>query len=300
MKKEIKLYIDTVKYLKPSQMYYRPINRIKRKLYSTNLIKSNIRNNLKVNDDIVFLIPELDYAQDYLNRFDINDIFEDRFTFINIINKSVLSNAWNNRDLKHLWRYNLHYFEYLFILAYEYSNDNNKTKVYDKFRYLIENWISNNPYANGDGWHPYTISLRITNWISVYHIFRDSIKADIEFDIYIKESLYLQYLFLQRNLEKDVLGNHYFENIKAIIIGSIFFAEDKVTNKFITELLNQLKEQVLQDGMHFELSPMYHKIILEDLIKITYWLRDNSIYTQLLTYIQEMLNVTYSFEEDFA
>ena len=144
---------------------------------------------------------------------------------------------------------------------------------------MIENWIDNSPFAYGDGWHPYTISLRLTNWISVYPVFKDMIKAETEFDSKLKESLYLQYRYLQQNLEKDVLGNHYFENIKALIIGSVFFAENKIKNKFKAELLKQLEEQILEDGMHFELSPMYHKIVLEDLIKITYWLKDDGIYT---------------------
>lgn len=300
MNRKVKLYLDTVKYLKPSQIYYRPIIRIKRKLYKANLIKCNPPSNLKINDGKSFLITELDYDQDYLNRFDIKDMFEDRFTFINITNKSELSKAWNNKNLQHLWRYNLHYFEYLFSLAYEYSKDNYQNQYYDKFKYLLENWIDKNPFACGDGWHPYTISLRLTNWISVYPVFKDRIKPDKEFDGKIKESLYLQYLYLQKNLEKDVLGNHYFENIKALIIGSIFFEEDKVKYKFKGELLKELEQQILQDGMHFELSPMYHKIILEDLIKITYWLKDDDIYTQLITYIQKMLNVSYSFEENFG
>ena len=49
--------------------------------------------------------------------------------------------------------------------------------------------------------------------------------------------------------------------------------------------------------MHFELSPMYHKIILEDLIKIAYWLKDEEIYNDLTSYLQKMIDVTYSFEE---
>lgn len=300
MNSKIKLYINTVKYLQPSQIYYRPLNKAKRILYKRNIIKVKAPRELNVKDTFNYLIPELDFDQNYLNRFDIKDILNDEFTFINITNKADLSKAWNSKELQHLWRYNLHYFEYLYRLAYEYSKDNIQNPYYDKFKYLIENWIDNNPFAFGDGWHPYTISLRLTNWISVYPVFKDRIKVDKEFDRKIKESIYLQYLYLQKNLEKDVLGNHYFENIKALIIGSIFFAEDKVKDKFKTELLKQLDEQILKDGMHFELSPMYHKIILEDLIKITYWLKDDSVYRHLSTYIQKMVDVTYSFEANFG
>ena len=300
MNNKVLLYINTVKYLRPSQIFYRPINRIKRRLYKKNFIRVHVPDNISVNDTCDYLIPELDFGQDYLARFNLKAILNDEFTFLNITKKVDISQAWNNEGPQHLWRYNLHYFEYLYALAYEYFKDKNQDQYYYKFKYLIENWIDNSPFAYGDGWHPYTISLRLTNWISVYPVFKDMIKAETEFDSKLKESLYLQYRYLQQNLEKDVLGNHYFENIKALIIGSVFFAENKIKNKFKAELLKQLEEQILEDGMHFELSPMYHKIVLEDLIKITYWLKDDGIYTQLITYIQRMLNVTYSFEENFG
>jgi len=297
---KIKLYLNTVKYLKPSQIYYRIFNRMKRELYKREFIKLQVPGDLKVEDSSDYLIPELDFDINYLGKFNAKDILDDHFKFINITNKVDLAKAWNNKELQHLWRYNLHYFEYLFVLAYEFSKDKKKNQYYNKFKYLIENWIDNNSFAFGDGWHPYTISLRLTNWITVYQIFQEEIKKELVFDKKFKESVYLQYQYLKFNLEKDVLGNHYFENIKALIIGSVFFKDDIVRNKFKNELLEQLDEQILKDGMHFELSPMYHKIILEDLIKMTYWLKDDTIYSQLISYIQKMLNVVYSFEVNFG
>lgn len=300
MDNKIILYINTIKYLKPAQIYYRLSNRLKRELYKKKLLTVQMPYELKVKDASNYLIPELDFSKEYLDRFDNEGILNNKFTFINITNQVELSKAWNNKELQHLWRYNLHYFEYLFKLAYEYSKGSNQNQYYNKFKDLIKNWIDNNPFAHGDGWHPYTISLRITNWISTYQIFKDKIIEDDDFDKRFKESVYLQYKYLQRNLEKDVLGNHYFENIKALIIGSDFFEDTKVKDKFKKELLEQLDEQILEDGMHFELSPMYHKIILEDLIKITYWLKDEPIYNQLISDIQKMIDTTYSFEESFG
>lgn len=300
MNKKIPLYINTIKYLKPSQVYYRVFNRLKRELYKRKLISVKIPSEIKVRESCDYIIPELDFDKDYLGRFDINSIMKNQFTFINLTNQVELSNAWNNPKIQHLWRYNLHYFEYLYKLAYEYSRGNNQITHYEKYRDMITNWIDNNPYGYGDGWHPYTISLRLTNWIATYQIFGETIKSDSKFNKRYIESLYLQYQYLQSNVEKDVLGNHYFENIKALIIGSVFFEDIKVKERFKKELLMQLREQILEDGMHFELSPMYHKIILEGLIKITYWLKDEEIYEDLTFYLQKMINVTYSFEEDFG
>ncbi|MBM7571374.1 heparinase II/III family protein [Aquibacillus albus] len=300
MDNKITLFVNTVKYLKPSQIYYRVFNRLKRELYTRKLLSVKIPTEVKVREGYDYIIPEIDFDKEYLERFDVDDIFKDKFTFINLTNQIELSKAWNNKELQHLWRYNLHYFEYLFKLAYEFSMGNNQTKYYEKYRDMIKNWINNNPYAYGDGWHPYTISLRLTNWIATYRIFEETIKLDREFDKTYRESLFLQYQYLQANLEKDVLGNHYFENIKALIIGSVFFEDTKIKEKFKRELFKQLMEQILEDGMHFELSPMYHKIILEDLIKITYWLKDEEIYDDLIFYIQKMIDVTYSFEKGFG
>jgi hypothetical protein len=300
MDSKITLYINTIKYLKPTQIYYRVFNRLKRELYKRKLLSVKVPHEVKVVEVYDYIIPELDFDKEYLDRFDTGDISNNQFTFINLTNKVELSKAWNNKGLQHLWRYNLHYFEYLFKLAYEYSKGNNQNRYYKKFKDLIKDWIDYNPYAYGDGWHPYTISLRLTNWIATYQIFKEEIKYDGEFDKRFRESVHLQYKYLQTNLEKDVLGNHYFENIKALIIGSVFFEDVKVKEKFKKELLKQLKEQILEDGMHFELSPMYHKIILEDLIKITYWLKDEEIYDALIFYIQKMIDVTYSFEKDFG
>lgn len=300
MDNKITLFVNTIKYLKPSQIYYRVFNRTKRELYKRGLLSVKVPHDIKVRKDHNYLIPEIDFDKEYLSRFDIDEIFKDKFTFINLTNQIELAKAWNNKNLQHLWRYNLHYFEYLFKLAREFAINDNKIKYYEKFKDMVINWIDNNKFAIGDGWHPYTISLRLTNWIAIYNVFEESIKLDSEFNNKYKESLYLQYQYLQTNLEKDVLGNHYFENIKALIIGSIFFDDIKVKEKFKKELLNQLNEQILEDGMHFELSPMYHKIILEDLIKITYWLKEEEIYDELIYYLQKMVDVTYSFEKSFG
>ncbi|KJS49020.1 alginate lyase family protein [Desulfosporosinus sp. BICA1-9] len=300
MDKKIILYINTIKYLKPSQIFYRVTNRVKRELYKRKLLKVHISNNMKVKVDFGYFIPELDFDMEYLDRFNTKELLNDEFKFINIKNKVELSKAWNNKELQHLWRYNLHYFEYLFKLAFEYSKEDELDCYYEKYKFLIRNWIENNPFPDGDGWHPYTISLRLTTWIATYQIFKNKVISDDNFNSMLKKSMYLQYQYLQNNLEKDVLGNHYFENIKALIIGSIFFEEAKVKNKFIKELLIQLDEQILEDGMHFELSPMYHKIVLEDLIKITVWLKHELIYNQLIAFIQKMIDTTYSFEEGFG
>ena len=67
------------------------------------------------------------------------------------------------------------------------------------------------------------------------------------------------------------MANHLIANAKALIFSGVFFSCKEAT-KFSRQgekiLKKQIKEQILDDGGHFERSPMYHSIILEDLMDI--------------------------------
>ena len=62
---------------------------------------------------------------------------------------------WTCAELPKLWRYNLHYFDYL--------SDSNRSA--QQGGQLIEHWIRHNPPGTADAWEPYTVSLRTVNWI---------------------------------------------------------------------------------------------------------------------------------------
>jgi uncharacterized heparinase superfamily protein len=65
------------------------------------------------------------------------------------------------------------------------------------------------------------------------------------------------------------LGNHLFANAKALLFAGSFFdgnEADAWRAKGTRILEQELDEQVLPDGGHFERSPMYHAIILEDIL----------------------------------
>ena len=62
-------------------------------------------------------------------------------------------------------------------------------------------------------------------------------------------------------------------------------------------LINELKIQILDDGAHYELSPMYHSIIIEDLIDILELIRiykyQNPILIKIIkTALSVMVQVT--------
>jgi uncharacterized heparinase superfamily protein len=81
----------------------------------------------------------------------------------------------------------------------------------------------------------------------------------------------VQARYLAPRVEWHLLGNHVFANAKALVFAGCFFegAEAEAwLNKGLAILREQLAEQVLPDGGHFERSPMYHAVVLEDLLDL--------------------------------
>ncbi|AOE50146.1 alginate lyase family protein [Kangiella sediminilitoris] len=158
-----------------------------------------------------------------------------------------------------LWLYNLHYFDDLNV--YE------SAELEPFYSSLIENWILTvSQDSNSVALDPYPTSLRLVNWCK--YIWRHNINNENW-----NRSIYEQSNLLRRNLEYHLLANHLFANGKALIFVGIFFGE-KFGEKFLQLGLNiieqQVAEQFLPDGGHFERSPMYHNILLWDLLDLVF------------------------------
>ncbi len=239
LNKITRLY-HTVKYLKAKQIIWRVLNLTPRFIS-------------EVNDFPPIIIEQLTY--NFIPRNRITTDFE-QFTFLNET-YSLKNVGWDDKSISKLWRYNLHYFDYLLQIG---TIDNQV----DSQKKLIENWIENNPFGQGTAWEPYPTSLRIINWIK-WHWFCDGLSDRA------KLSLWNQVRWLANRPEYHLLGNHLFINAKALLFASAFFGLDS-NSKYFKESLSilqiELKEQFLEDGAHFELSPMYHSLAMEDLLDL--------------------------------
>ncbi|MEM7564000.1 MAG: alginate lyase family protein [Pseudomonadota bacterium] len=162
---------------------------------------------------------------------------------------------WRCPEQTRLWRYNLHYFDYL---LWGQLPEARKCK-------LIDSWIRSNPLWTKDAWDPYPVSLRLVNWV----------KYGFQLDKPMPEqwlsSLAQQAAFLFDHLEVHIQANHYLKNIKALIFCGVFLQgtrANKLLDRGLALLSDQLKEQFLDDGGHYELSPMYHLIATEDILDL--------------------------------
>lgn len=183
-------------------------------------------------------------------------LFPYRFRFLTQEHELNSVKDWNNPRWEKLWLYNLHYFDDLQACDAE----NKKALHLD----LIGKWIEENPPGIGNGWEPYPTSLRIVNWIK-WALGGNGLPDEA------MNSLAVQTRYLFRKLEVHLLGNHLFANAKALVFAGLFFdgsGAELWLNKGLKIFSKQVHEQILDDGGHFELSPMYHSIILEDLLDL--------------------------------
>ncbi len=186
------------------------------------------------------------------------------FTFLNERRAYPSGVKWEDPDASKLWLYNLHYFDYLNTANTRLSG---KQEVVPKDEQceatvLINDWITNNAPIAGNAWEPYPTSLRLVNWIK-WHTLGEGLSTEA------LNSLAQQSAWLSSRLEYHILANHLFANAKAMVFAGLFFSGERADAwlaKGIRLVNSELAEQILPDGAHFELSPMYHAILLEDVL----------------------------------
>jgi len=238
---KLSIYFHTLKYLKFTQVYHRILKRFIHPKVNSVIGVQALSHGKWVTQEL--------YDQKFLNETDVE--------FLNHKGAVHSISDWNNDKEEKLWLYNLHYFDDLNSLG----SQNRKTLQ----KYWVDKWIDENPASGkGNGWESYTLSLRVVNWTK-------ALLSGLGADEIILNSLAQQADFLSQDLEKHLLGNHYFVNLKALLFAGCFF-KGKEADIWLALALkgyeSELKEQVLGDGGSFELTPMYHTIMLTDLLDL--------------------------------
>ena len=166
------------------------------------------------------------------------------FTFLNLSKSFSGVVDWSFAEYGKLWTYHLNYFDYL----------NQEKMTGEEGLELIRSFLAGMKDKRV-GMESYPISLRGMNWIKFltrWEIHDEAVDA----------LLYRQYKHLLSNLEYHILGNHLLENGFSLLFGACYFGDEQFYRQAEKILREELIEQILPDGGHFERSPMYHQIIL--------------------------------------
>jgi uncharacterized heparinase superfamily protein len=147
--------------------------------------------------------------------------------------------------------FHLHYHEWLLPIA-EHEPDAAWT--------VLQSWIDRFPHrertsAGWSAWHPYCISRRVFTWLKLL-----ALKPSVDLRTAMTDHLAKQARWLTSRFERDIGGNHLWENARALAALGAFFegAEaDDWRRRGLTTLWQCLRDQLSPEGEHFERSPMY-------------------------------------------
>ena len=137
-------------------------------------------------------------------------------------------------------------------------------------RAVLDDWIAENPYAQSVNWSS-TIeaAIRILTWTWLFRAFHDSRAwADPGFRRRFLGALYLHGDFTERHLElSDVNGNHCTADAAGLAFAGMFFGEGTGPARWQATawslLSTELPRQVYPDGVDFEASTAYHRLVAE-------------------------------------
>ena len=226
----LSLLLSTVHFLNFRQVVYQ----IRRRFYNPNLKEIKLQRPSVLLNSVILI-----KKQGFLcNQKD--------FSFLNVTSSF---NSWNDTSKGMLWAYNLNYMDWLCQEEMDFKTG----------AVWIDKFIDELP-LNKVGLDPYPIALRGINWIKFICLHKEQVDAKtLE---RWNTSLYSQYRLLEKKLEYHLLGNHLLEDAFSLFIGALYFSDKRLYKKAVRLLYRELDEQILPDGAHYELSPMYHCILL--------------------------------------
>jgi hypothetical protein len=131
-------------------------------------------------------------------------------------------------------------------------------------------WIAANPFSRGVNWAcAMDVALRAVSWIWGFHFFNDSRAcADAGFRRRFLRALYLHGHFIVKHLEKaDLNGNHYLCDGVGLVFLGCFFRRARAARAWLdlgrSIVEGEIFTQTTPDGVDFEQSTAYHRLVLE-------------------------------------
>ena len=140
----------------------------------------------------------------------------------------------------------------------------------DEFVAQTDDWIETNPWLRGVNWMcAMDVALRAMSWIWAFHFFADAPACrSTVFRSRFLRALYFHGEFVARNIEYgEVNGNHYLtDGVGLVFLGDLHSATAAgrawlETGRRI--VLPEILAQTSSDGVDFEQSVPYHRLVLE-------------------------------------
>jgi hypothetical protein len=151
-------------------------------------------------------------------------------------------------------------------------------------RHILDDWMAANPYLYGVNWAcTMEVAIRIISWTWFFKVFWKS-RSWVEsgFRRRLLNYLYFHAVYTERYLEySDVNGNHYLADAAGLVFAGLFFGDRRIA-KHWSELgwkilRKELPRQVTVDGVDFEASLAYHRLVQELFLFPALYRRDRGL-----------------------
>ncbi len=183
---------------------------------------------------------------------------------------------WDANPLGALeWNHFLHRHHFLRALVVELSNTGNQQYA-EALDRIIVGWIRDNPvplHSNGGAgpsWETLTVAWRLREWLWIWGIAWDHKSFRKETRLAMLQSIWEQARSLMDH--KGHPNNWIVVESCALALTGIYFPGFREASLWIEtglrRLRNEFHRQFFPDGVHFEISPLYHAICLHALIEV--------------------------------
>jgi len=169
-------------------------------------------------------------------------------------------------DIKIVWEMNRFHQVWWLGKAYWATQSEDYAR---KFGELIEDWIQKNPVGRGPNWSiAMEVAMRACNWIAGYYFFCDSKSLSENFWNKFLKSLYAHGRYVESHLEyAKHNGNHLLADVVGLLMMGTFFRSAPFGARWAewgsTALQEEMQTQVYPDGVNYEKSIGYHRLVLE-------------------------------------
>ncbi|MDR2901015.1 MAG: heparinase II/III family protein [Treponema sp.] len=218
-------------------------------------------------------------ASDYIAR--ANDICENRFIFrdhweMEKTNEPVQfaeSIDWfckPGEDSEWTFAFSRHSFLLILAKAYALTGDDTYGVHYAR---LVLDWIKQVPLtdaAKKTTWRSIEAGLRCENWLKSMMLIKDCKNLPVELFAEMDACLriHAEYLVAAHG-DFQRLSNWGVLQDRGLFLAGIYFSEQSYIDLSLKRLSDNLRLQVLPDGIHWEQSPQYHAEVLQCFLTVT-------------------------------
>lgn len=172
--------------------------------------------------------------------------------------------AWGDAGLPKLVRYHLHYLDAARELAWA-GAALDAADLREQGLALVEDWSRDNPARGSEGWEPYAVAARLQNLACMVGLWGSRAPE------WLCALMVLHARYLNAWPETHLQANHLLKDWVSLALAGLVFDGPEAAGwreRGLEEVRRELDEQLLPDGGHYERSPMYHLLVLGDLLDL--------------------------------